>query len=64
MKTTLFLVLALVLLVTVTEACNDKYKSNKCKKIKNRGKCDNSAAKENCQKTCDHCPVMLAAAPV
>ena len=64
MKTTLFLVVVLAFLVIGTEACSDKFKTNKCKKLKNKGKCDRDVAKENCQKTCDNCPVVLAAAPV
>jgi len=35
--------------------CEDKWKTKKCKKQKDAGKCNKKAVKKNCQKTCEKC---------
>ena len=36
--------------------CSNKWGWAKCRKLyKNKGKCNLKEAKENCQKTCNHC---------
>merc|ERR1712156_286512 len=35
--------------------CEDKWKTKKCKKQANKGKCNKKKVKKNCKKTCDLC---------
>merc|ERR1712168_845631 len=35
--------------------CEDKWKTKKCKKQKDAGKCNKKAVRKNCQKTCEKC---------
>ena len=42
---------------TGADNCKDNWPAKKCKKRKNKGKCNAKKVKKNCQKTCEFCGV-------
>merc|ERR1712066_1033131 len=41
------------------EVCEDNWKTKKCLKKKQKGKCDKNKVKKNCAKTCGHCSTSI-----